>query len=118
MDTFFNSLTSESVVENFDRVSSVDPESVLPIYNDLLFNIDSEHEIINVENTINCDYMVEGDLSSFFNLLSVSQKSLNLMHLNCRSLRANFSEVESFILNSCAKYSAVAITETWLRCYN
>ena len=44
--------------------------------------------------------------NSFFNF--------NLIHINCRSLSANFSQITTLISNANHDFSAIAVSETWL----
>ena len=60
-------------------------------------------------------YIDQSDLSDFFKPPSISNTySFKLIHINCRSLKAHFDELEHLILDSEVKYSIIALTETWL----
>src|SRR5688572_801533 len=119
MNTFTNLVVADSCVDDLDRVFSSESDSdVLPLYNDILFNDGTEHDNVEVSSTLNSEYIVEDDLYSFFSFSVYFPQSLNLVHLNCRSLKANFSEIESFVCNSRVKFTAIALSETWLHCNN
>lgn len=59
-----------------------------------------------------CDYLLENQ----FNIESAQyhQDNLSLFHLNVRSLNKNFEEFENLLNVLDLKFSAIALTETWL----
>ena len=60
-------------------------------------------------------YIDQSDLSDLFKPPSISNTySFKLIHINGRSLKAHFDELEHLILDSEVKYSIIALTETWL----
>jgi len=71
------------------------------------------NEFVETQRIIS-NYITEDELATFFAGDTVQQISLNIMHINSRSLRANFSEIESLVKNATGKLSAIAISETWL----
>ena len=57
-------------------------------------------------------YITEDKLNDFFNFKDTS--AINLMHVNCRSLKKNFSSLNNLIYSLSGIISALAVTETWL----
>lgn len=57
-------------------------------------------------------YILEKDTECFFNVKDVG--SINLLHINARSLKKNFVKLESLLANIKNPLSAIAISETWL----
>ena len=62
-----------------------------------------------------CNYIEERDLFKFFNSHDkMPRDCIDLMHINARSLNANFPKILNLLsINKC-KPSVLAITETWL----
>lgn len=60
---------------------------------------------------LECKYITEGDICEFFN---TRKDCLNMVHVNCRSLKHNFSSFSSFIDNFGNSLMISAVTETWL----
>ena len=70
-------------------------------------------------NNIECKYLLESDLYDFLNPKALKNVyNINIMHMNCRSLSANFSEVNNLISLHNFTFTAVAVTETWLNMSN
>src|SRR5437870_790750 len=67
-------------------------------------------------DNIESKYITEEELFEFHHAPSSDAKkfSFNLININCRSLRANFSEIENHVINSKVNYSVIVVTETWL----
>lgn len=65
-------------------------------------------------------YILEGEIHPFYNPSECKPDNyhFNLLHLNCRSIKANFLEIQNLILNSRVRFSAIAVTETWLSSLN
>ena len=64
----------------------------------------------------NSPYIEESKLNDFFNFQSSS--AINLIHINCRSLKQNFREVVNFLELLSKPLTAIAMTETWLNASN
>ena len=97
-----------SPINLFDDMSQLHDDS-LDVFND-----ESSNDINLLMNSIaNTKYLVESDLNSFLVPSSNTENAFTLMHVNCRSLKANFSALENLILLPDTKLSAVAVTETW-----
>ena len=61
-------------------------------------------------------YIEESKLNDFFNFQGPS--AINLMHVNCRSIKKNFREIVNFIELLSKPLTAIAVTETWLNASN
>ena len=66
-------------------------------------------------NAENCPtkYITEKCMNNFFKPKQGS--AINILHLNCRSLKKNLSELENLLSNLEGRLTAVAVTETWLK---
>ena len=71
-----------------------------------------DDNIINPFQDINSKYITEKELGQFFNF--DDKNSINMLHINARSLKKNFCNIESLLANIPGLISAIAITETWL----
>jgi exonuclease III len=98
-----------------DICSDIDALNLQNEYN--VIDYDSDYDIDST-NGFECtasNYILEEDVHDFFDSkLDVKKNCLNLMHINCRSLNANFSKIENFLTISNVVFSAIAVTETWL----
>ena len=80
---------------------------------DLFCDIEENDESINFNvPSFARKYLTSDKLNKFFNLEDNS--ALNLLHINCRSLKKIVGPLNN-LLNSMSSYlSAIAVTETWL----
>ena len=88
-----------------------------------LLNVDADdNEIFNFEEDddakinpfldVNNKYLAEKDLDKFFNFND--SKAINMLHINIRSMKKNFCQLEALLSTMSDSVSAIAITETWL----
>ena len=78
---------------------------------DALVNLnEAKHLLANLFN-INCAYITEEKLCNFFNF---NDCSLNILHINCRSLNKNFQNIKNLLYPISQPLTAIAVTETWL----
>src|SRR5271166_5083590 len=63
-------------------------------------------------SNLDCNYYTERACHDFFNFSD--KKTLNVLHLNARSLKANFVGLENLLSVINGTLSAIAVTETWL----
>ena len=69
----------------------------------------------SVSSFIDSKYILQKDLCDFFKQSKHAHNGqFNLLHINCRSLKANYSSILNLLDNSRMTYSAIALTETWL----
>jgi len=66
---------------------------------------------INIPNNAS-KYITENKLNEFFQFQDDS--ALNIIHINCRSLKKNFGSLNILLQSLADKLSAIAVTETWL----
>jgi len=63
-----------------------------------------------------CDYdskyVTEDKVNEFFHFDDLS--AINLLHVNCRSLKKNFDSVKLLLANISCPLTALALSETWL----
>ena len=64
-------------------------------------------------SSVSCSYLSETDSISF-----LKNSNLSILHINVRSLNANFLSFYSYIETLCVKPTIIAITETWLKPHN
>src|SRR5271155_2068323 len=64
-------------------------------------------------SSVSCNYLSETDSISF-----LKNSNLSILHINVRSLNANFLSFYSYIETLCVKPTIIAITETWLKPHN
>src|ERR1700759_3896515 len=75
-------------------------------------------ELDNLFNVKYSDYILESDMSQFFNSCpDMSNNSLDLIHFNIRSMNANLSHVSNLLSMTSCKPSVLALSETWLDDY-
>ena len=72
---------------------------------------DHDQSIYNNQNH-SSRYITESQMNDFFNFSDLC--ALNLMHINCRSLKKNFEPVKNFLNFLSVPISVLAVTETWL----
>jgi Endonuclease-reverse transcriptase len=62
-------------------------------------------------------YITEYRLDEFFELDKKTKRHcLNIMHINCRSIKKNFNGIRDLLNNTSNCLTAIAVTETWLNC--
>ena len=76
---------------------------------DIEKHFDPENNFFNNIQT-NCSYYDE----DFFNKQFIGDKEFSIIHVNCRSLSANFEQLINFIGSVRKKFDIIAISETWL----
>lgn len=59
-----------------------------------------------------CEYFTEDHFEAQMTL----RDSLSIIHFNCRSLNSNFPKILDCLEQTKNKFSAIAISETWLGC--
>ena len=57
-------------------------------------------------------YIEEREVHNFFDFKKLS--GINILHINARSIEANFQNVESLLTNIDGTLTAIAVSETWL----
>ena len=62
-----------------------------------------------------CNYFVEETFNKYVLKHNVSQNSFSIMHLNIRSMPANFTSFLSYLENITHTISVIGLTETWLK---
>jgi hypothetical protein len=73
---------------------------------------DSENVDSGPFDGLDCEYIVESKLSHFFDFRDTN--SIDVLHVNARSLKKNYDKLETLLLNIAHTITAVAVTETWL----
>ena len=76
---------------------------------DYEIHIDPDNNILNSINS-NCKYFTEEQFNDTFKPVN----SFSLIHFNCRSLYKNFPKINDCLQNLNHKFSAIALTETWI----
>jgi hypothetical protein len=66
----------------------------------------------NIFHNCKSNYMVENDLANFMS--SDSKSSMNIIHINCRSLNKNFNSITNLLSRTNCKFTAIGLSETWL----
>ena len=103
----------DTSINQLHRLSTIIPSSSLnstALSND----DDAANDDLNLPS-VDCSYLLEEEIGTFFNNTGKYTNSFNLLHVNCRSLNANFTGLETLIYATSARFSAIAVTETWLR---
>jgi hypothetical protein len=59
-----------------------------------------------------CKYVTENELNAFFNFSDTS--SMNILHINCRSIKKNYNSIINVLHMFKAPLSAIAVSESWL----
>ena len=75
-----------------------------------ILSSDDESDILF--NSKKSRYITESDLDLFCNFNN--HTGLNIMHLNCRSIKKNFDSLKTLLSSFSRKLTAIAISETWL----
>jgi len=65
-------------------------------------------------STVPCNYISVKDLNDFV-LLPHANNSINIMHINCRSIPKNFDTMLELFHIMTAPIDFLAVTETWLK---
>jgi len=78
---------------------------------DMMFDSDNELDPLITTSDLS-RYILERDTTSFFNFEDAL--SINLLHVNARSLKKNFLKLESLLAGIANPLSAIAISKTWL----
>jgi exonuclease III len=73
---------------------------------------DSENVDSGPFDGLDCEYIVESKLLHFFDFRDTN--SIDVLHVNARSLKKNYDKLETLLLNIAHTITAVAVTETWL----
>ena len=73
----------------------------------LKFEIDGD-ESLNVQD-VTCKYITENEASSFFNF--GDKHAINIMHVNCRSIKKNFGPLTNLLNMISAPLTAIAVTQ-------
>lgn len=72
---------------------------------------DSDPEIHFYQNiNMDCEYYSEDKFNA-----NVKMEGFSVVHFNSRSLYSNFSKINDYLQQFQQKFSAIAISETWLR---
>ena len=58
------------------------------------------------------NYMTENNLEKF--LYCENNSSMNIMHINCRSLNKNFKSITNLLSRTSCTFTAIGLSETWL----
>jgi endonuclease/exonuclease/phosphatase family metal-dependent hydrolase len=89
--------------------------NVNPFTDDVDSDDDIDNLSSNVSDSSSCNYIEESKLNEFFDFKKECQKqSLKLMHINCRSLKKNYTAINDLIATVDDRLTALAVTETWL----
>ena len=88
---------------NFVCFDEDEDENLLNSYNNCT-------DLLNID--INSAYLTESKLGNF--LISGESLSMNLMHINCRSLNKNFKSITNLLSTSNCNFTAIGLSETWL----
>ena len=85
-------------------------------HTNLTFKDENDNELKLDGNILGCNinsnYLTTEEFSSNLTANNVS-KNLSIIHLNCRSLVANFDTVCSFLQTLNCKFDIIALSETW-----
>ena len=73
-------------------------------HDDIEFMIDSKYE---TEEEFNLKHAT---------FTEIKLGNFSILHLNCGSLRANFSKICDLLQNMDQKFDVIAMSETWLNC--
>ena len=73
-------------------------------------NIINTENILDDESNMNCDYYTNDEFNCKFSNIY----GLSVLHFNCRSVKANFSNLQDYILSLVKNFDIIAVTETWL----
>ena len=79
-------------------------------------NFTVDHDLSFIDNNSKCSrYITESETSIFF---GDACRALNILHINCRSLKHNFNNIKNLLNIVSQRLTALAVTETWLSSYN
>ena len=107
-DYYWNSTDSPSVIN--DATTSNGMFDLDDDNNDI-----SNYEIDTLLGRDESDYILDGDMFKFFNNCpDLSKHTLDLLHVNVRSMCANFNSVTNLLSTTKCKPSILALSETWL----
>ena len=70
---------------------------------------DNRHSIGNDDT-----YIHEHELKDFYNFNIGNKNDINIMHVNCRSIKRNFDDFKTLLSNVDNHLTAIAVSETWL----
>ena len=92
-------------------------------YIDINQNLYTEHNVCDFEDKIdpnnNFFANIESECSYYtaseFNNKMKPGQNLSLIHFNCRSIKANFENMNYFLESLDVKFDIIAVSETWLR---
>lgn len=73
---------------------------------------DEDESNLNPFHNVNSKYITEKNLNNLFNFNET--EAINILHVNARSLKKNFSHLETLLSNIQNPIMAIAISETWL----
>ena len=76
-------------------------------------DIDPENNFLN-DITIKCKYYNETEFNSSHRTKTTFMSQFSIIHINCRSLRKNFYNIQNYLKQLNIKFDVIAITETWL----
>ena len=74
----------------------------------MINNSDIDPDLQMPKIVIPCSYITEKQIDNF-----IDDNSIGILHVNCRSLNANFDSLCNLILKLKYKISIIAVTETW-----
>lgn len=112
-------------------MNSVSLSQTANLFNDLndiddlnsSFNTDFSNQIDpqdaffdKIESNNFSNYIPESNLGNFFRINSDASGSncINLLHINCRSLKKNFDSISTLLAPLSDNLTAIALSETWL----
>lgn len=101
----------------FDDTTALSSSDYIDINIDSSEDEDIDNKVFSPydSNTIS-NYIEEKELNNFFH--GRNDKSISLLHVNCRSLNKNFDSLCTLLCSMSENVTAVALTETWLNASN
>ena len=72
-------------------------------------NIDAETHFYG-NSALSCNYYTEDQFNTSMEVLH----KMKIIHLNCRSLYANFEQIKDFLMDFKTPFEIVALSETWI----
>ena len=89
-------------------------------------NSEDDEEDVSCIPQVDCSYIVVEDIHASFDCNTTCSLTNNmhtcgsfgLIHVNCRSLSCNFTELETLLYTSNTNFSVIAVSETWLTAAN
>ena len=79
-------------------------------FNDNFENNVNTENYLSDEINVNCDYYTNDEFSSKVSTIY----GFSVIHFNCRSIKANFNNLQDYLLSLVRKFDIIALTETWL----